>query len=229
MAKNIDNININKILHKTIVGIDLGTTNSCIAIWKNKKLDIITDEFGNKTIPSVVSFNNGKRYVGIEAKNQIHLNPKNTFYNIKRFIGSSFNNEIVQYDLKLYSYDTIENTNKNPSSIFIKSNNKLYTPEEISSIVLQKLKILASKYLNEELKYAVITIPAYFNDSQRQATKDAAKIAGFQTVRLLNEPTAAALAYGLYTREDQNIIVFDLGGGTLDVSLLNIDVVVIHI
>jgi heat shock protein 1/8 len=205
-----------------IVGIDLGTTNSLIAIWKNKKLEIITDEYGNRTIPSIVSFQDGNRLIGIDAKNNIINNPKNTIYNVKRYIGQSYDDEIVQHDLKRFSYNTEKD--KKDSNVSIKlTDNTRYTPEEISSIILMKLKLMASKYLDVPITRAVITIPAYFNDSQRQATKDAAKIAGLQVVRLLNEPTAAALAYGLYTRHNQNIIVFDLGGGTLDVSLLNIE------
>lgn len=204
-----------------IVGIDLGTTNSCVAIWRNKKLEIITDKHGNRAIPSVVSFNDGVRYIGHEAKNQIDINSKNTFYNIKRYIGKTYDDEVVQYDLKRTSYKHHIDQNK----IFLKLENddKLFPPEEISAMVLSKLKQMASNYLSQPVKKAVITIPAYFNDAQRQATKDAAKIAGLQVVRLLNEPTAAALAYGLYSKDDKNIIIFDLGGGTLDVSLLNID------
>ena len=225
MLKNQIKPNLND---NIIVGIDLGTTNSCIAIWRNKKLEIITDEYGNKTVPSVVSFNKGYRYIGIEAKNQIDINPKNTFYNIKRFIGQSYDDEVVQHDLKMFSFNSICDTTKTPNSVLLKVDNKhntknTYTPEEISAMVLTKLKLIATKYLGKPVKKAVITIPAYFNDSQRQATKDAAKIAGLEVVRLLNEPTAAALAYGLYSKDDKNIIIFDLGGGTLDVSLLNID------
>lgn len=223
---DIENTNINNSddFGDIIIGIDLGTTNSCVAIWRNNKLEIMSDEYGNKTIPSVVSFNKDNRFIGIEAKNQIHINPKNTFYNVKRFIGQRYDNEIVQHDLKFFSFDSKNNSN----NILLKTKNltkfkKYYKPEEISAMVLSKLKLIASKYLGRNIKKAIITIPAYFNDSQRQATKDAAKISGLQVVRLLNEPTAAALAYGLYSKEDQNIIIFDLGGGTLDVSLLNID------
>jgi len=209
-------------MHSITVGIDLGTTNSCIAIWRNKRLEIIADEFGNSTVPSVVSFLNGNRYIGLSGKNQIESNPRNTFSNIKRFIGQQYDNEIVQYDLKLASYKSEKGNNGNV--LLLKNGNEPVLPEEISAMILTKLKSMAIQYLNvEDITDAVITIPAYFNDSQRQATKDAAKIAGFKNIRLLNEPTAAALAYGLYSRKNQNIIVFDLGGGTLDVSLLNID------
>lgn len=232
---NVENINVKDMddYGDTIVGIDLGTTNSCVAIWRNKKLEIITDEYGSKTMPSVVSFNKGVRYIGVEAKNQINLNPKNTFYNVKRFIGQSYDDDVVQHDLKMFSFDSKKDTTKTPNGVLLKTHGnihkiyknikKTYTPEEISAMVLTKLKLVASKYLRKPIKKAVITIPAYFNDSQRQATKDAAKIAGLKAVRLLNEPTAAALAYGLYSKDDKNIIIFDLGGGTLDVSLLNID------
>ena len=232
---NIENTNIDDFddFGDTIVGIDLGTTNSCVAIWRNQKLEIITDEYGNKTIPSVVSFHKGIRYIGIEAKNQLDINPKNTFYNIKRFIGQPNEDEVVQHDLKMFSFDSKKDTSKNPPTTLVKTYNGIhkkynnikatYSPEEISAMVLTKLKLMASKYLGKQIKKAVITVPAYFNDSQRQATKDAAKIAGIKAVRLLSEPTAAALAYGLYSKDDKNVIIFDLGGGTLDVSLLNID------
>ena len=200
-----------------IVGIDLGTTNSCVSIWRNGKLEIITDEFGNKTIPSIITFANDNRFVGTEAKN--NFSPKNTFYNIKRLIGNTYDNKIVQHNLKLSTFDHYNSNN----SILLKHNNKTYNPEELSAMVLSKLKLMANKYLNTNITKAIITIPAYFNDAQRQATKDAAKIAGLQVVRLLNEPTAAAIAYGLSLQKDieKNVIIFDLGGGTLDVSLLN--------
>ena len=222
---------INKTSNKNndiIIGIDLGTTNSCVSIWRNNNLEIIPDSFGNKTIPSVVAYTNKTKYIGKSAKNQIDLNPENTFYEIKRFIGRKFDDESVKNDLPFLSYNLTKGDNDNiilKSDIKNRKNN--YTPEEISAQVLMEIKHMAEDYLNTEIKKAVITTPAYFNDSQREATIDASTIAGLECVRIINEPTAAALAYGLEKKstvkdKDINVIVYDLGGGTLDVSLLNI-------
>jgi len=214
---------------ETIIGIDLGTVNSCAGIWKNNALEIIPDEKGNRTIPSVVSFTNRTKYVGYEAKNQTEINPKNTFYEIKRLIGRKMNDESVTNDKQYITYDLEEDANGNVVVVTTTNDIKRrYTPEEISAMILIKLKEMASNYLKKEITKAVITVPAYFSDSQRQATKDAARIAGLDCVRIINEPTSAALAYGLQTQSQKNdeeltIIVYDLGGGTLDVSLLTIN------
>jgi heat shock protein 1/8 len=214
-----------------IVGIDLGTTNSLIAVWRNNNLEIIQDENGNNSIPSIVAFTNRSRYIGQDAKNQKELNPKNVYYEVKRLIGRKINDVSVINDMEFLSYDIVGDTD-NQDNIIIKSDesiNKTFTPEEISSMILSKLKLMASRYLKQEVTKAVITVPAYFNDAQRQATKDAAKIANLECVRIINEPTSAALAYGLMTlsvkknkEKELNVIVYDLGGGTLDVSLLTI-------
>ncbi len=211
-----------------IVGIDLGTSNSCIAIWRNNNLEIIPDEKGNRVIPSVVAFTNKSKYIGYEAKNQKDLNPENVFYEVKRLMGRKTTDENIKADMKFLTYGIDSDDNQN---VMIKCDlthrKKKYTPEEISSMILIKLKNMASEYLKTEITQAVITVPAYFNDSQRQATKDAAKIAGLECVRIINEPTAASLAYGLekisfQSNKEHTIVVYDLGGGTLDVSLLTI-------
>lgn len=210
-----------------IVGMDLGTVNSCVAIWRNKNLEIIPDIYGNRTIPSVVAFTNKSKYIGKEAKKQIEVNTDNTFYEIKRLIGRKYDDETVINDKTFLTYNIDKDEENN---VILKpnlSNKKYITPEEISSHILIELKHMAEDYLNQSISKAVITVPAYFNDSQRQATKDAAAIAGLECIRIINEPTAAALAYGLEnltrnSKKDVNVIVYDLGGGTLDVSLLNI-------
>jgi heat shock protein 5 len=205
-----------------IIGIDLGTTNSVAAIWKKKHLEIITDKFGNKTTPSIVAFNKYGKLSGYDAKKQLENNPENTIYDIKRLIGKNYSDNTVQEDKKYFTYNITEADNDN-IVIKTKYGKKIYTPEEISAIILTKIKNISNKYLNTKIKQAVITIPAYFNDAQRQATKDAAAIAGIECVRMINEPTAAALAYGLNNyNSDINVLVYDLGGGTLDTSLLNI-------
>jgi molecular chaperone DnaK (HSP70) len=209
---------------KYIIGIDLGTTNSCVAIWRNQKLEIIPDK-NNRTIPSVVAFTHHNTYVGQEAKHQTELNPKNVIYEVKRLIGKTSTDLSVEQDIQFLTYtiDQSENSILLPIDL---NQPKMYTPEQISAFILGKLKTLASDYLKQEVTDAVITVPAYFNDAQRQATKYAAQIAGLNCVRILNEPTAAAIAYGLEYKvhdKETNILVYDLGGGTLDVSLLTID------
>lgn len=210
-----------------IVGIDLGTTNSCISYWSNNNLQIIPDSNGNRTIPSIVSLTNNSKYVGITAKNQLELNSDNTYYEVKRLIGRKYDDPVIENELQFLSYKIGDNNN----SIIIKSNlskrKPFYSPEEISSFVLTELKQMAESHLNTKIKKAVITVPAYFNDAQRQATKDAMTISGLECVRMINEPTAAALSYGFEKRteldgKDLNVLVYDLGGGTADVSLLNI-------
>jgi heat shock 70kDa protein 1/2/6/8 len=212
------------------VGIDLGTTNSLVAVIRNNNYEIIPDEYGNKTIPSIVSFTNRSKYVGMDAKNQMELNPDNTFYETKRLIGRKYSDSMVKKDIPFLSYSLMKDQKDN---ILLKTNlsrttNKLYfTPEEIASHILQKLKMTAENYLKKPVKNAVITVPAYFNDAQRQATKDAATIAGLNCIRVINEPTAAALMYGLQKKtknsdDELTILVYDLGGGTLDCSILRI-------
>ncbi len=206
-----------------IIGIDLGTTNSCVAIWRKNNLEIIPDSCGNRTIPSVVSYTSKSKYVGKEAKKQIELNPENSFYEVKRLIGRNYDDENVINDKEFLSYEICPDEQNN---VIIKSklsHKKYITPEEISSNILMELKHMAENYLNQEIEKVVVTVPAYFGDSQRQATKDACEIAGLECVRIINEPTAAALAYGFDKRAgDVNILIYDLGGGTLDVSLLNV-------
>ncbi len=197
-----------------IIGIDLGTTNSCCAVWRNNAVEIIPDSMTKqRTIPSVVSFTNISRYVGQEAKNQLDLNPDNSIYEVKRLIGLKYSEIIDELEFITYKVKPDENDN-----III---NDKYTPEEISSHILSKIKIMASEYLGVNVCKAVISVPANFNDSQRQATKDAAQIAGLECIRIIHEPTAAALAYGSNST-NMNVIIYDFGGGTLDVSLLNI-------
>ena len=215
-----------------IVGIDLGTTNSCVGIWRNNNLEMIPDENGNRTIPSYVAFTNVSRYVGADAKNQKDINPKNVYYEIKRLIGLKYSDENVQRDKEFLTYGVIGDAEDKIKLTSELKNNKCFTPEEISANILSKLKMMATNYLKKKVDKAVITIPAYFTDAQRQATKDAAEIAGLKCVRMINEPTAAALAYGLTDRavnmklegriEPINVLVYDFGGGTLDVSVLEI-------
>ncbi|MEI7616786.1 MAG: molecular chaperone DnaK, partial [Actinomycetota bacterium] len=200
------------------VGIDLGTTNSCIAVMEGGSPTVITNSEGGRTTPSVVAFTKkGERLVGQLAKRQGALNPENTIYSIKRFIGRKYD-EVVS-ERKTISYTVIDGKGGLAN---IKLNEREYTPEEISSMILQKLKADAEAYLGTEVTDAVITVPAYFNDSQRQATKNAGKIAGLNVLRIINEPTAAALAYGLDKKKEEKILVFDLGGGTFDVSVLEV-------
>lgn len=206
-----------------VLGIDLGTTNTCMSIIQNGRAIIIPID-GKSTMPSVVSFSNFSRHVGTEAKNQKDINCSNTFYEVKRLIGKKFDDISVQNDIPYLSYD-ISKTETGEIALNSRSKNKKskHSPEEIASIILSKLKYEAEKYLGKKIKDAVITVPSYFNDSQRQATIDAATIAGLNCLRIINEPTAAALSYGLnFRNEEQTIIVYDLGGGTLDVSLLEI-------
>ena len=215
-----------------ILGIDLGTTNSCVSIWRKNNLEIIPDMFGRRTIPSVVAFTEKSTYIGREAKKQIELNTENTFYEVKRLIGKKIDDTTVINDMEFLTYNIIPDDENN---IIIQSNltsrKGEFTPEEISSYILRELKHMADDYLgpNKRVIKTVITVPAYFNDAQRQATKDAAMISGLDCIRIINEPTAAALAYGLEKKsalnnnQDMNVIVYDIGGGTTDVSLLNID------
>ncbi len=202
-----------------VIGIDLGTTNSCVAVIEGNEPIVITNSEGHRTTPSVVGFtSDGERKIGDPAKRQQVTNPQNTVYSIKRFIGETFDN--VTKDVNNVSYKVVRGSNNTPC---VDINGREYMPQEISAIVLQKMKKTAEDYLGEEVKEAVITVPAYFNDSQRQATKEAGEIAGLNVLRVVNEPTAAALAYGLDKEgKDINVAVFDLGGGTFDISILNL-------
>jgi len=203
-----------------IIGIDLGTTNSAMAVMQSGKPEIIANSEGNRTTPSVVAVNkNGERLVGQVARRQQVTNPKNTIYEVKRLIGRNFNDKEVQRDLKLMGYEIVKSGN----GVKVKMADKEYSPEEISAMILSKLKADAESFLGDKVTEAVITVPAYFDDSQRQATKDAGKIAGLEVKRIINEPTAAALAYGLDKEgKDEKIAVYDLGGGTFDVSILEL-------
>jgi heat shock protein 5 len=208
----------------TVIGIDLGTTYSCVGVYKNGKTEIIANDQGNRITPSYVAFTDTERLIGDAAKNQATTNPKRTVYDVKRLIGRSFNDADVQRDAKLFSYDIVDKNGKPYVSANVGDDVKVFSPEEISAMILTKMKETAEAYLGKPVKHAVVTVPAYFNDAQRQATKDAGTIAGLNVVRIINEPTAAAIAYGLDKKgKEQNILVFDLGGGTFDVSILAID------
>ena len=207
------------------VGIDLGTTYSCVGHWKDERVEIIANDQGNRTTPSYVAFTDSERLIGDGAKNQCAMNPYNTVFDAKRLIGRKFADAPVQADAKLWPFK-IENQGGKPViAVDYKGAQKTFTPEEISSMVLVKMKEIAEAYLGDTVPNAVVTVPAYFNDSQRQATKDAGKIAGLNVLRIINEPTAAAIAYGLdkQSGDERNVLIFDLGGGTFDVSLLSIE------
>eukprot|EP01059_Diplonema_ambulator_P013728 TRINITY_DN242_c0_g1_i1.p1 TRINITY_DN242_c0_g1~~TRINITY_DN242_c0_g1_i1.p1 ORF type:complete len:679 (+),score=352.62 TRINITY_DN242_c0_g1_i1:39-2039(+) len=207
-----------------VVGIDLGTTYSVVGVYQNDKVEIIANEQGNRITPSVVAFTKDGREVGDSAKNQMDSNPTNTIYAVKRLIGRDFSDKTVQEDTKILSYKIVKGKEGAAAvEVETKSGTKKFTPEEISSMVLQKMKDIAQAYLGQEVKNAVVTVPAYFNDAQRQATRNAGTISGLNVVRILNEPTAAAIAYGLDASGEKKVLVFDLGGGTFDVSLLSID------
>ncbi len=203
-----------------VIGIDLGTTNSCVAVMEAGEPVVIPNAEGGRITPSVVALaKNGERLVGQVAKRQAITNPKDTIYSIKRMMGRKFSDVEVQHDLELLSYSLVEGSN---SDAYVTLGDRSYSPPEISAMILQKLKTDAEAYLGEPVNEAVITVPAYFNDSQRQATKDAGSVAGLDVLRIINEPTAAALAYGLDKKGDEVIVVYDLGGGTFDVSILEI-------
>jgi len=206
------------------IGIDLGTTYSCVGWWKDNRCEIIANDQGNRTTPSYVSFTDTERLIGDGAKNQASMNPENTVYDAKRLIGRKFDDPHVQSDMKSFPFTVINNDDKPAIQVNYKNEVKVFQPEEISSMILTKMKEIAESYIGEKVDSAVITVPAYFNDSQRQATKDAGQIAGLNVLRIINEPTAAAIAYGLDKREEEKMVmIFDLGGGTFDVSLLSID------
>ena len=202
-----------------IIGIDLGTTNSCVALMEGKDAKVVENTEGARTTPSVVAFTDSETLVGMPAKRQAVSNTTNTIFAAKRLIGRTFDGDAVQKDIKTLPYDVVKADN---GDAWVKANGKNYAPSEISASVLRKMKETAEKYLGQEVKKAVITVPAYFNDSQRKATKDAGKIAGLEVERIINEPTAAALAYGLDKKKSGTIAVYDLGGGTFDISILEL-------
>ncbi|XP_005100356.1 heat shock protein 70 B2 [Aplysia californica] len=207
------------------IGIDLGTTYSCVGIFQHGKVEIIANDQGNRTTPSYVAFTDTERLVGDAAKNQAALNPSNTIFDAKRLIGRKFTDKSVQSDMKHWPFQVAEVDSRPKIEAEYKGERKLFAPEQVSSMVLSKMKETAEAYLGQKVTEAVITVPAYFNDSQRQATKDAGAIAGLNVLRMINEPTAAALAYGLDKGQsgEKNVLIFDLGGGTFDVSVLTID------
>lgn len=207
------------------VGIDLGTTYSCVGVFQHGKVEIIANDQGNRTTPSYVAFTDEERLIGDAAKNQIAMNPENTVFDAKRLIGRKFEDQIVQQDMKHWPFTVVNDNGKPKIQVDYRGERKTFFAEEISSMVLTKMKETAEAYLGYQVKDAVVTVPAYFNDSQRQATKDAGVIAGLNVLRIINEPTAAAIAYGLDKKgeAEKNVLIFDLGGGTFDVSVLSID------
>ncbi len=210
-----------------VIGIDLGTTNSCVGVWKNGKTEIIADSQENRIIPSYVSFTKDQRLIGAAAKKQITKNIKNTIYDAKRLIGRNYSDEHVQEDMKLYPFKIIKDPKEDRPLIEViyKGEKKAFLPQEISAMILSQLKNQSEEYLGTTIKNAVITVPAYFNEGQKTATRDAGRIAGLNVLRIINEPTAAAIAYGLQNQfnTSKNIFVFDLGGGTFDVSILKLE------
>ncbi|THY69328.1 heat shock 70 kDa protein [Aureobasidium pullulans] len=207
------------------IGIDLGTTYSCVGIYRDDRIEIIANDQGNRTTPSFVAFTDTERLIGDSAKNQVAMNPHNTVFDAKRLIGRKFADAEVQADMKHFPFKVIDKAGKPVVQVEFKGEEKTFTPEEISSMVLTKMRETAESYLGGTVNNAVVTVPAYFNDSQRQATKDAGLIAGLNVLRIINEPTAAAIAYGLDKKVEgeRNVLIFDLGGGTFDVSLLTIE------
>merc|ERR1712001_741836 len=215
-----------KMAKKQAVGIDLGTTYSCVGVFQHGKVEIIANDQGNRTTPSYVAFTDTERLSGEPAKNQVAINPTNTIFDAKRLIGRKFDDSCVQADMKHWPFNVVDESGRPKLEVEYKNENKRFTPEEVSSMILVKMKETAEAYLGSEVKDAVVTVPAYFNDSQRQATKDAGVIAGLNVLRIINEPTAAAIAYGLDKKKGSaecNVLIFDLGGGTFDVSILTIE------
>ena len=206
-------------------GFDVGTTYSVTAVFQNERVEVIANDQGNRTTPSFVAFTDTDRLIGESAKNQCAMNPSNTVFDAKRLIGRDFNDKQVQDDMKHFSFDVVDKAGKANIRVKVEGEDKTFAPEEISSMIIGKLKLITEAYTGEPLESVVITVPAYFNDAQRQATKDAGVIAGLNVLRIINEPTAAAIAYGLDRKstEETNILIFDCGGGTFDVSLLSIE------
>jgi heat shock protein 5 len=208
----------------TVIGIDLGTTYSCVGVYKNGRVEIIPNDQGNRITPSYVAFDGDERFIGDSAKNQAAINPTNTVFDVKRLIGRKFTDDTVQKDIKLLPYDIKNKDGKPYIEVDVKGSRKMYSPEEISAMILGKMKEIAEAFLGRKIANAVVTVPAYFNDAQRQATKDSGTISSLNVMRIINEPTAAAIAYGLDKKGgEKNILVFDLGGGTFDVTVLTID------
>jgi L1 cell adhesion molecule like protein len=200
---------------KVAFGIDLGTCYSCVGVWQNGRVEIIANDQGNRVTPSIVAFTDTERLIGDAAKNQASSNPKNTVSDAKRLIGRKYSEKIVQDDKKLWTFDVVDDGKDKPQvKVDFKSEEKNFYPEEISAMVLQKMKETVEAYVGQEVSDCVITVPAYFGDSQRQATKDAGRIAGLNVLRIINEPTAAAIAYGMdnMSTKERNILIFDLGG-----------------
>merc|ERR1711963_661891 len=233
-STHLNKVNLNSETRKFImapktnaVGIDLGTTYSCVGVFEHGKVEIIANDQGNRTTPSYVAFTDTERLIGDAAKNQVAMNPSNTIFDAKRLIGRQYQDSTVQSDMKHWPFKVNNAGGKPRLQVEYKAEEKNFTPEEISAMVLTKMKETAESYLGQEVKDAVVTVPAYFNDSQRQATKDAGVIAGLNIIRIINEPTAAAIAYGLDKKKtgdkESNVLIFDLGGGTFDVSILSID------
>src|ERR1700745_2125860 len=203
-----------------VIGIDLGTTNSCVAVMDGKTARVIENAEGMRTTPSIVAVtNDGERLVGQPAKRQAVTNPERTFFAVKRLIGRRYDDPMVEKDKKLVPYKIVKASN---GDAWVEADGKTYSPSQVSAFILQKMKETAEAHLGQKVDRAVITVPAYFNDAQRQATKDAGKIAGLEVLRIINEPTAAALAYGLDKKKDETIAVYDFGGGTFDISILEV-------